>query len=223
MLVIAALPGLAAAQVACPAGTARDGVWIEFPDRLVESRVLSDGRIQEMEYLFEEGGIYGYITLPMGLVVESWALQDGRVPADERESVTYSGTPDPVPFPAPGVRFDGIETSRYADGGEMRYSLSAVVGAAQPVGIGACSYTGLPVDVTRVEMGGPAYRDAMMYLVDLGITLYLGFSDDGSDPVPLMPVSISSLPPVAGAVSTPGLLPPPLPTAPGGGAGLPEK
>lgn len=219
---LAIMPGLALAQ-ACPQGVARDGVWIEFPDRTVMTRVLSDGRIAETEYAFDGGPVYGYITLPMGLVLESWSLENGRAPAADRESVTYSGTPDPVPFPAPGVRFDGIETSRFADGGQSRYTINVTVGAGAPVTIGGCTYSGLPVDVTRIEMDGTVYRDSMMHLTDLGVTIYLGFSDDGSTPVPLMPVSISLAPPMAGGGAAPGTAPPPLPTPPGGTAGVPAK
>jgi hypothetical protein len=216
------MPGLALAQ-GCPQGIARDGVWFEFSDRTVLTRVLSDGRIAATEYDFDGGPVYGYITLPMGLVLESWALENGRTPAADRESVSYAGTPDPVPFPAPGVRFDGIETARFADGGQSRYTINVSVGAAAPVTIGGCTYTGLPVDVTRIEMDGTVYRDAMMHLTDLGVTIYLGFSDDGSVPVPLMPVSISLGPPMAGGGAAPGTAPPPLPTPPGGTAGVPAK
>jgi hypothetical protein len=221
-LCLAILPGLAAAQ-ACPTGIARDGVWLEFTDRTVLTRVLSDGRIAEMEYAFDGAPVYGYITLPMGLVLESWALENGRTPAADRETVTYSGTPDPVPFPAPGVRFDGIETARFADGGQTRYTINVTVGAGVPFSIGGCSYTGLPVDVTRIEMNGTTYRDAMMHLSELGITIYLGFSDDGGVPVPSRPVSISLTPPMAGGAVPPGTAPPPLPTPPGGTADAPGK
>ncbi|MBF9058854.1 hypothetical protein HKCCSP123_06625 [Rhodobacterales bacterium HKCCSP123] len=219
---LAILPGLSLAQT-CPQGLARDGVWIEFPDRTVMTHVLSDGRIAETEYPFDGGPVYGYITLPMGLVLESWALENGRAPAADRETVTYVGTPDPVPFPAPGVRFDGIETSVFADGGQSRYTINVTVGSGAPVTIGGCTYTGFPVDVTRIEMDGTVYRDGMMHLGELGVTIYLGFSDDGSVPVPLMPVSISMMAPMAGGASAPGTAPPPLPTPPGGTAGVPSK
>ena len=107
-----------------------------------------------MEYLFEEGrgGIYCYITLPMASSSKAGRYRRVAWPADERESVTYSGTPDPVPSPAPGVRFDGIGTSRYADGGETRYSLSAMVGAGA-----AGRYRGL--QLYRPADGRHARRD----------------------------------------------------------------
>lgn len=221
-LLLAVLPGVVLAQ-GCPSGIARDGVWLEFPDRTVLTRVLSDGRIAETEYPFDGAPAYGYITLPMGLVLESWSLENGRAPAADRESVTYAGTPDPVPFPAPGARFDGIETSVFADGGQSRFTINVTVGAAAPIWIGPCSYTGLPVEVTRIEMDGTIFRDSMMHLGELGVTIYLGFSDDGSVPVPLMPVSIALEPPVDGGASAPGTAPPPLPTPPGGTAGAPTK
>ncbi|NKX45866.1 hypothetical protein [Roseicyclus persicicus] len=213
-LVAGLWPLLAAAQGACPQGIAHDGVWLEFSDRSVLTRVLQDGRVAETEFAYEGGTIYSYITLPIGLVVESWGLVDGRVPAGEGETVTYTGTPAQVPAPVAGARFDGLETSRFSDGSEVRYTVNVVVGTAQPVSIGGCPYTGLPVNVTRIDTaGGPMMMDSMLHLAELGVTIYLGFSDSGQPPVPDMPSSISLTPPRAAG----GTVPPPLPPA-GGGA-----
>jgi hypothetical protein len=207
--------GGAAAQGGCPAGLARDGVWFEFPDRSVLSRVLSDGRISETEFGYEDAYIYGYVTLPIGLIVEGWGFENGRAIPTQREDVTYAGTPDPVPTPSPGVRFDGIETTRFHDGTSSRYSVSAVVGQPQAVTIGGCAYTGLPVNVTRVEMpGGAVQMDAMVHLTELGVTIYLGYSDTGAPPDPTWPVAVSMGPPVAGGGPS---QPPPLPDPPAGG------
>jgi phage tail protein X len=224
LAVICALPGLAAAQQVCPTGVARDGVWLEFPDRTVMTRVLSDGRVAETEFMHDDTTVYGYITLPIGLVVESWALVNGRVPPADRERVTYTGTPSSVPFPAPGARFDGTESSRFADGAAARYAITAMVGAARTVAVGPCRYIGLPVQVTRTEPGGPVLRDSMMHLQELGVTIYLGFSDDGAMPVDVLPTAIGDAPPL-GVVGggPPGAQPPPLPAAPGASAPAPAK
>lgn len=189
-------PLAAAAQSDCPQGLARDGVWLEFPDRAVLTRVMADGRINEMEFAHDGSYIYGYLTLPSGLVVEGWALENGYSPSSEHETVTYVGTPDPVPVPAPGVRFDGISTSTYGDGSVVRSTVNLVVGEPQPVTIGDCTYTGLPVDVTRVEMGGGVpQRDAMMYLSELGLTIYLAFAEMDAPTEVELPISISLDPP----------------------------
>jgi hypothetical protein len=198
---------------------ARDGVWLAFSDRAVLTRVLSDGTVEEIEFAQDGSYVYAYRVLPIGLVIESWALENGFASREDRETVSYVGTPAIVPAPAPGIRFDGIETARYPDGSETRSSVSLVTGAAAPVVIGGCSYTGVPVDVTRVDLqGGTPQRDSMMHLTELGLTIYLGFSE-GNDPVQnTLPLSISLTPPPAGGpVATPGpsgVAPPPLPPVP---------
>lgn len=205
----------AGAQGVCPSGVARDGVWLAFPDRAVLTRVLSDGRMAEIEFAQDGSYVYEYRTLPVGLVTESWALENGFASREDRETVSYVGTPATVPLPAPGARFDGIETARYPDGSETRSSVSLIVGQAGPVSIGGCAYTGLPIDVTRVDLqGGLPQRDSMMHLTELGLTIYLGFSE-GSDPVQnALPLSISLDPPPVGGAAAPGLAPPPLPGSP---------
>lgn len=215
-------PNLGMALDACPRDMARDGVWLEYADRTVMTRVLSDGRNAETEYARDGDTIYGFITLPAGLVTESWSLDDGRAAPAERESVSYAGNPDPVPFPVPGARFDGIETARLADGRVFRASVNLTVGAAQPFAIGPCLYTGLPVSVARVDLaGGPLQHDSMMHLVELGVTIYLGYSDTGAPPEPSLPLSISLLPPVSGGVAA--QMPPPLPNLPNDAAGSLKK
>lgn len=213
-LVLSAAIG-AQAQGTCPTGVARDGVWLAFSDRSVLTRVLSDGMVEEIEFAQDGSYVYAYRTLPIGLVAESWALENGFASREDREVVSYVGTPAAVPAPAPGVRFDGIETARYPDGSETRSSVNLSVGEARPVTIGGCPYTGMPVDVTRVDLeGGLPQHDSMMYLVELGLTIYLGFSE-GDDPVQnAMPLSIARTPPPVGGPAAPGAAPPPLPTPP---------
>ncbi|MGP1358622.1 hypothetical protein [Roseicyclus sp.] len=210
----ALLPVMAAAQQACPTGRATDGVWFQFQDRTVLTRVLSTGRNLEIEFMGEETNeVHGFETIPLGLATESWFLSAGLVPTGERKTATFSGLPDPAPVPAPGMRFDGVETARYDDGTTETQGFTLVVGNAQPVFIGACGYTGLPIDVTWQPVGGePPHIEAMMYLPDLGVTIYLGFTTDGSRPVPSMPLSVSTQPPLASAVPLPPPGPAPQPT-----------
>jgi hypothetical protein len=217
-LVLAGTIG-AAAQETCPSGVARDGVWLAFSDRSVLTRVLSNGHVEEIEFAQDGSYVYAYRTLPIGLVTESWALENGFASREDRETVSYVGTPTDIPAPVPGARFDGIETATYPDGSAARSSVNLVVGDARPVTIGGCTYTGLPVDVTRVDLqGGVPQRDSMMFLSDLGLTIYLGFSE-GDDPVQnALPLSISLSPPSVGGAADPGFLPPPLP-----GTATPEK
>jgi len=218
-LLVAGASG-AAAQGTCPAGIARDGVWLEFPDRSVFARVLSDGRIHEMEFGHDDPYLNIYITLSTGLVVEGWLMENGAAPRSDHETVTYAGTPDPVPPPAPGVRFDGIETSQFGGGAPVRSSVNLVVGQPRPVVIGGCSYTGLPVEVTRIELGQSLpQRDSMMHLTELGLTIYLGYGDADAPPATDLPLSISHAPPAPAG----GSAPQPVTLPPGGAAPAPEK
>ncbi len=209
----------AVAQGSCPSGLARDGVWVDFPDRSVLTRVLSDGRIHEMEFARDGTYLNIYITSALGLVEQSWALNNGQAAPDEVERMTYAGTPPTMPAPVAGARFDGIVTSVFGSEAPVRSSINLVVGQPQPVVIGACSYTGLPVDVIRIEMGGGTpERDSMLHLTELGLTIYLGFAEGDAPAQDALPLSISLDPP-APAGATSGFLPPPLPGAPDPDAG----
>lgn len=222
-MVLAAGLGLAtasgaAAQGTCPTGVARDGVWFDFPDRAVLTRVLSDGRVEELEFGHDGSYIYMYHALPIGLVAQSWSIENGYAPQIEDETVSHAGTPNPVPLPAAGVRYDGISSSRYGDGSDSRATVNVVVGAARTVQIGACSYTAHDVAVTRTDLqGGLPQNDAMLFLPDLGITVFLGFSEGNEPPDNALPLSVSLTPPRPPGGGGAGILPPPLPQ-PGGGA-----
>lgn len=206
----------AAAQGQCPSGLARDGVWLSFPDRAVLTRVLSDGMIEEIEFSGERSVVYVFRTLPVGLVTERWGFENGIALRDDSETVSYVGTPATVPLPVAGARFDGVETARLLDGSEYRYSIALAVGTPRSVSIGGCTYTGLPVDVTRVDLqGGPAKRDSMMHLPELGVTIYLAFAEGEAPMQDTLPLAISLSPPPAGdPAGAPGAVPPPLPATP---------
>ncbi|NKX45865.1 hypothetical protein [Roseicyclus persicicus] len=208
----AGLPGLALAQGSCPQGLARDGVWFDYGDRTILSRVLSDGRVLDLEYVAGQPAINSYLLLPIGLLSERWTMQAGRVDAGSHEVLRHSGFPDPVPVAAPGARFDGVETTVYEDGSTGDSHLALTVGAPQPVSIGPCLYTGLPVDITWSRPTGETIQhERLMHLSDLGVTLYLGFADPGQAVVPTLPLSISASAPRAGGAG-----PAPAPGAPPG-------
>lgn len=210
----------AGAQGICPSGDTRDGVWLGFPDRTVQTRVLSDGTMEEIEFSDERSAVYVFRTLPVGLITERWGMRNGFLAPDESESVSYVGTPATIPLPVPGARYDGVETARILDGSEFRHSVSLVVGMPRPVAIGACAYTGLPIDVTRVPLdGGPRKHDSMMHLMELGMTIYLGYSEGDEPVLDEMPLWISSEPRLPGAGSAPAMMPPPPPP----GAAAPMK
>lgn len=186
----------AAAQTVCPAGVAHDGVWLSFPDRSVLAHVLSDGRTQEIEFAADGSYIYGARALALGLIVEGWGLENGRVPAGDRETVSYVGNPDPMPAPVDGAQFDGIEIASFDGAEETRATINLTVGTARDVAIGPCRYTGLPIDVTRIDLDdGLVMRDAMMHLPELGLTIFVGFAEGEALPERVLPDAISLSPP----------------------------
>jgi hypothetical protein len=211
-----ALPGPAAAEGDCPRGLARDGVWFDYGDRSVEARVRADGLLAEVEYLSDGTNTNGYLLHPVGLLVESWSMQDGLVAQGSMEVMRHEGMPDPMPAPTPGLRLSGTEVVRYDDGTEERAALSLAVGGPQPFVIGPCTYSGLPVTLSWMRPdGSPRQTESMIHLTELGLTVYLGFADGNATPLPAPPISISHLPP--------GAAPAGVPAAPGQPPGPPAK
>ena len=204
-------PALAAAQGACPgAADVGDGVWLDFPDRVVMMLVGADGLVEEWEFDAASVAVYAYVSHPVGLLVESWVMEHGRTLPGSPETYRHLGTPATIPAPAAGARFDGLEIVTAADGTEVeRTSLSLVVGEAGPVSIGGCAYTGLPVTITRVDLQAEQIeRDSLIHLSELGLTVFLGLSV-GSDPLAdILPDAITTRAPVT---QDPSLLPPPAP------------
>ena len=218
-LILAALaalvPALAAAQV-CPLGIARDGVWLDFGDRTIQARVMSDGRILELEHTAGQPGVNGYIVHPIGLLAESWVMQNGRMTPEGREVMRHVGTPATLPLPVPGASFAGTETYRAGDGTEGQSTLRLTVGNPTPFAIGTCPYIGLPIDITWTGITGETIQtERLMHLPDLGVTVYQGFADPGAALVPTVPLSISLGPPGFGAGSAVSQ-PPAMPATPGG-------
>ena len=222
----------ASAQTAdCPVGIARDGVYLTFPDRIVLSRVLSDGRIFETEMALDGSYLYDFIVHPIGLVAESWSRENGLINPDDWEIVTYQGTPAEIPMPAAGLSWNGLETARFQSGDEARYAVSLTIGQPEEIAIGPCRYSGLPVLATRTAMSdGFIQRDAMMAVPELGIVIYQGYAE-GSEPIGRdVPSAIGLRPPVRGAAAAPpqgnDAPPPPalpVPAPPAPAAPQPEK
>jgi len=199
-----AAPGLAQTS-GCPSAPAVDGVYIEFQDRLVRHQQLSNGMTAEFEITEDQAFLYEYRTYPVGLLSESWEITEGRVSPGSFETVTLSGAPVPPPHPAPGVTWSGEETSRFADGTVYRFRTSVAVGEVDVLAIGACQYASLPITVARTDLdNGAVTYDALVYLRDLGIVVYLGGGDQITSISYDLPVSIGTRPPVAGAAGQPG-------------------
>ena len=186
----------ATAQGACPSGLANDGVYVSYADRVVRYERLSTGLTAEFETAFDGSFVYGYRTHPIGLVETSWELQGGRIVAGSFETVQLEGAA--LPQPAPGMTWNGIETSRFTDGSVTTFQTSVLVEDMDVLEIGGCQYSGLPITVTRINQSdGVTSQDAFGYFPDLGVVMFLGFGD-GIDNVSFdLPVAISDLPPNA--------------------------
>jgi len=179
----------------CLSGAASDDIYAEFDDRTVIYRVMSDGSTSETEIARDGSYVYTYHVHPIGLVLESWKLDNGRTQPSDVEQVEYTGTPPALPFPAPGVSWSGIENAVFGDGTRFRYSVSLNVMQPEQLQIGGCSYEALPVEITRVEIGTTTTQnDLVAYLPDLRIAMFMGYSDTGT-PIRDLPLSLSTRPP----------------------------
>ncbi len=188
----------------CPTGPAIDGVYVGFEDRTVRYQRLSDGTTSEFEMFEREGGgLFQFHTHPIGLILESWEVSQGRIATGSHETVTLTGTLAVPPAPTPGVSWSGVEESRFSDGSVTRFSTTAIVQQPQSFMIGACQYTGLPTFVTRVEVSSSDQSvDAAMHVVELGVTIYLGTSGSMDDAAQDFPIYIGARP--LGEGQTPG-------------------
>lgn len=194
-----AQPLLAQAQPSdCPSGPAIEPIYMEYPDRVVRYQRLDDGNTSEVEIVFGDATVFEYRTHPIGLIVESWEVQGGGIVRGTTETATMQGTPDPLPAPAPGAIWDGLEITALTDGTDMRVSVSLSVGAPEPFVIGPCSYTSLPITMNRVDIDFQSLTTTrLMVIRELGITIYLGDLDTDGTPTFAPPISISTVQPAA--------------------------
>ncbi len=201
LAVVAATAGVAQTE-ACPSGPAVDGVYISFAEHVVRLELRSDGTLSERETGFDGSYEVEFRTHPLGLILESWDLENGRRDLDTTETVTLTGTPSVLPFAAPGVRWEGTEVSTLMNGSEERFSTSVFVSTETDVfPMGACQYPAHSVMVTRIQIGSvEPETEEHVFIPELGITLYLGIP--GGDEYEL-PTAISTRPPGTGTLSPP--------------------
>ncbi|MEQ8367698.1 MAG: hypothetical protein RIB61_13410 [Roseicyclus sp.] len=200
VLLLAATCGAPALAQDCPAGLAGDGVYMRFADRTVLFRHLDDGRTAETEFRFDDTTLIEYRLAPLGLILQSWEMVNGLVPEGEMETVTFEGPP--MPAPAPGARWRATEHSVYSDGTRNQYQTSVEVGAMSRLFIGSCSYDMLPITVRRIGPDGASVpTDLVGHLPDLGLSVFLGDSEQGFSQLPDPPLEIGLDPPGAASAA----------------------
>ncbi|NKX45867.1 hypothetical protein [Roseicyclus persicicus] len=182
----------------CPgAGDAADGIWLTFPHRVSLMRARPGGLVAD--WAFTRDGTPASVVRrhPVGLLRDSWAMDDGDMAPGSEQRFAYSGD---IPTPAPGVVFDAVEILTDLDGREVRRGAIALrVGAARDVLVGGCAYAALPVTVTRTPQGGVrGDRDSLLVLRELGLPVWLGFSGLDDPPQDMLPLAIAARPPWPG-------------------------
>jgi len=115
------------------------------------------------------------------------------------ETVTYTPPAANMPQPRAGVTWSGREVSQYDDGMSLRYQTTVTVEASDVFPLGACDYVALPIMVDRTdEDTGERFRDAYVYLQDLGLVVYIGYGAPDEELTYDLPIGIGMRPPVTG-------------------------
>jgi hypothetical protein len=184
-----------AVEGGCPAAADLGaGIWLTFPHRLSLLRAAPGGLIEAWDFTRDCRPVQACLCHPSGLLAASWIVDDGQILPGTRERFSHAG----AALPAPGEGFDGVEIVHGADGDlRRRAALTLAVGAARPVVIGGCTYTGRPVTVTRRDAGGAVLlAEAQLHLAELGVTIHLGVP-----PQDALPLSVARAPPAAARLS----------------------
>lgn len=174
-----------AAMANCPVGAdLADGIYVTYDDEsitrytgtiggeVVEHTDITDGS-GDVYIVPTLSGLYGtgYVDGPGGTLDES-----------TRETLVYSEDMSKFLPVAAGQQFNVKLKRLFADGSdpsEERYSV--VVGQELPINIGGCSFTALPVTHTFVDADG-VYGLFQHYLPELGIGVYVSYSEMGAEP-----------------------------------------
>jgi hypothetical protein len=218
----------------CPNPQNSDGFVLVYNGYSTEYSLDSTGNT--VAQTDADDGSFAYDTsyLPLGLMVSTWDSNPlGQPVAGTIQRVEYAGATGSIPRPANGVSWQGTETARYEDGGTEIFSTSVRVGPASVETVGPCSYSMLPMVVSRVPMaGGGAYDEYLFHVVDFGISVFVGFADAGGAPDVELPTAIQIR--ADDGITAPAVLPAPFsgltggapapaPLPAGGGGAAPTK
>jgi hypothetical protein len=189
-----------AAQDVCPTGPGAltSGVRVLFDGMQVDFQRQADGRILETERHDGEAEIWFYVSDPSGLMFSSW-MQGSKGNIDETTRETYSydfgGT---MPRAEPGSTWTGQETS-LIDGVWDQQTVSWSYSKVTDYRIGACTYAAILITETRDPSESSTdeapWINQYVHLIDLGLSIYLGGEELGTDPFLEVPLSISALTP----------------------------
>lgn len=195
ILCLLAMPAFA--QDACPRGpeALTSGVSIRFDGMQVDFLRQADGRILETERHDGESETWFYVSDPSGLMFSSWMEGPGGVP-DESTRETYSyDFGGALPIAQPGSNWTGQETS-LIDGVWDQELVSWSFSKVQSYQIGTCSYSAIWIHETRSPSDGSTtdapWINQYVHLIDLGMSIYLGGEELGTDPFLEVPLSISA-------------------------------
>jgi hypothetical protein len=160
----------------CPTTQNSDGFILTFNGYFIEYFLDDDGSTGAWLNTDDDSTQYDTYYHPLGLMLETWQSDSqGEEIGGTRETVAYQGAPTPIPHPAFGVVWTGTETATFSDGTTEQYSTSAQVLPPVAESIGACTYTLLPIVITRTNStNGESYQEAFAYLDDFDIVIFGG-------------------------------------------------
>jgi hypothetical protein len=188
-LVVFLIAGAAQAQSDCPRDPSAlaSGVTVRFDDMSITYRSTADGRLRETERYPADDETWVYVSLPTGLIFESWMEGPGGMPDDTtRESYSYVFIGGGYPAPMSGTNAIGRETAVLSDGSTEENLVAWTFGPEREVMIGACRYRAIPIYETRASADAPAAEapsiNRYLHLSELGFSMFLGGDVVGVEP-----------------------------------------
>lgn len=204
LLALAALSVGSAAWAECPVSMADTaaGIYVAFDDTVVRYDRQPDGRMEELEFGFEDAPGLVYTSLHGIWLLSSVDMFGGFTQEETREVFSYD-RPLP-PTVAPNSEFQTVSTVRPADGDAFTETLTLRTGALSRTQVGGCT---LDVIEARLDIVTGAERSTSIfqYFPALGFAVFVGFEEPGQSPESYPATRISTVPfaagpPAAGAV-----------------------
>lgn len=193
--VAASLAALASSPVwaDCPVSMADTaaGVYVAFDDTVVRYDRSPDGRMEELEFGFEDAPGLVYTSLHGIWLLSSVDLIGGFAQEETREEFSYD-RPLP-PTVTPNSEFQVTSTVRPADGDAFTEALSLRTGPVGTTQIGTCT---LDVIEARLDIvtGNERSTSIFQYFPALGFAVFVGFEEPGQQPESYPATRISTRP-----------------------------
>ncbi len=186
---------VASSAAACPvASDLETGIALRDSEG-TGSRFRQIGEDLFLETSTEPADAYVFWTNGLGILSqEVYFDADGQ--EENRYIATYTGENGPFPAAQPEATWSGLETWSDPKTGEIQteYQYAFSIGQPEPLAIGACAYTALPIDITVLDLGAQTvFLHQHIHIIELGMAYFVA-SDGGNgaagDP-PFVPVSIA--------------------------------